>query len=113
SMSFMEPNLNAARLRSQAAYDPSVLQAAGHRLADLLARHLKTVQASESVVLPWADPRELARKARRSLVDHRADDSESGGSADVAERFGQLVELALSWGHNLHDPRYVGHQVPP
>ncbi|MGH7202251.1 MAG: pyridoxal phosphate-dependent decarboxylase family protein, partial [Planctomycetaceae bacterium] len=30
----------------------------------------------------------------------------------LADRFTALVETMLARGHNLHDPRYVGHQVP-
>ena len=30
----------------------------------------------------------------------------------LAERFETLAREMLSRGHNLHDPRYIGHQVP-
>jgi L-2,4-diaminobutyrate decarboxylase len=30
----------------------------------------------------------------------------------LSRRFGELVEFSLARGINLHDPRYVGHQVP-
>ncbi len=30
----------------------------------------------------------------------------------LGKRFGELVNEMLSRGHNLHDPRYLGHQVP-
>jgi hypothetical protein len=30
-----------------------------------------------------------------------------------ALRFAELATMALTYGHHLHDPRYMGHQVPP
>lgn len=111
-MSSSESLSDAARRRIQAAYNPEVIRTSGQRLAELLANHLQTVQQSQSVVLPWADPRELAREAVQSLVAQRGDEQSNADPADIAARFGRLVEQALAKGHNLHDPRYVGHQVP-
>ena len=33
------------------------------------------------------------------------------GRAELAEQFTRLVQTMLAHGHNLHDPRYIGHQV--
>ena len=100
---------DAIQERIRRAYDPELLRTAGTRLAEELARHLATVQASEGRVLNWAPPDEnIARAA------HLADSAiESADPAEVVSRFGQLVQEMLARGHNLHDPRYVGHQVPP
>ncbi|MSR58902.1 MAG: aminotransferase class I/II-fold pyridoxal phosphate-dependent enzyme [Planctomycetaceae bacterium] len=111
-----DPSLDAARRRVAAAYDPELLRSAGHRLADLLAEHLRSVQASESVVLNWCDPRELSAEAaalcpsfsQGTIVGDAVDASLPG----LTRRFAELVQLSLSHGINLHDPRYVGHQVP-
>ena len=103
------PVTDAILERIRRAYDPELLRAAGTRLAEELARHLASVQASEGRVLNWALPEEnIARAA------HLADSAvESTDPADVVARFSQLVQEMLARGHNLHDPRYVGHQVPP
>jgi L-2,4-diaminobutyrate decarboxylase len=117
-----------ARERIRAAFDPRLIEVAGHRLAELLATHLRKVQNSESVVLNWADPRTLIAEAARIADEHRlrAPDVSPGVGTNVAAtssatkisvetlacRFGELVEISLSRGINLHDPRYVGHQVP-
>ena len=117
-----------ARERIRAAYDPRLIEAAGHKLADLLARHLQSVQGSESVVLNWADPRAYIAEAAKFADEYawRAPDLSPGAGPNVpgtspatelsveslSRRFGELVEISLARGINLHDPRYVGHQVP-
>jgi len=90
--------------RLQAAFSPETLRNTGHRLIDLLASHLDKVQKSEGRVLNWAEPTENVQRA--------ADWLHSSGSEPLAERFEQLVREMLARGHNLHDPRYIGHQVP-
>ncbi len=102
-MSNPHDGIAAARERIAAAYDPRVFREAGHRLADLLAANLQRAQQSHGSVLPWADPPEAIADARALLAD---------GESPVAEHFSTLVEEMLRRGLNLHDPRYVGHQVP-
>ena len=109
-------SLDAARARIRAAYDPNLVRDAGERLTELLSNHLRRVQNSETVVLPWIDPRENVRAARPCAPFPAATDPASGSvatSAEIAPHFSRLVETMLSHGINLHDPRYVGHQVPP
>ncbi len=117
-----------ARERIRVAYDPRLIEAAGRKLAELLASHLQRVQGSESVVLNWADPRAYVAEAAKIADAHtwRASDVSPGMGANVpgtspavelsvdslSRRFGELVEISLARGINLHDPRYVGHQVP-
>ncbi len=98
-----------ARQRIQAAYDPQLLETAGHRLIDLLGQHLFQLQTSQKSVLNWTDPAELVDTAQASLSQHRL---ESRPNKDILEVFTNLLHQALSHGNNLHDPRYVGHQVP-
>jgi len=101
-------DISEARRRIEAAYDPELLRAAGRRLIDMLADHLSRVQASDGVVLPWREPAENVREAARAL--DQAVGSDAGRDA-LAERFAGLLQTMLSRGHNLHDPRYIGHQV--
>jgi len=101
-------DLSAARQRIAAAYDPSLLEEAGHRLSGLLAAHLAEAQRSEGPVLPWVDPPEAVRDAVAVLHGSMP----AGASGGTAETFGRLVQLMLDRGLNLHDPRYIGHQVP-
>jgi len=101
--------LATARQRIAAAYDPRLLQDAGHRLADLLASHLARAEASEGVVLPWVEPADGVREAA-GFLHHPA--PEGLTEAELAEHFARLVQVMLDRGLNLHDPRYIGHQVP-
>jgi L-2,4-diaminobutyrate decarboxylase len=99
----------AARRRIAAAYDPQLLGSAGRRLADLLAEHLARAEACGGAVLPWRHPAERVRLAGEFL--DQAPDSPPPPD-DLVERFAALVQTALDHGLNLHDPRYIGHQVP-
>jgi L-2,4-diaminobutyrate decarboxylase len=103
----------SARERIQAAYDPQVLQNAGQRLVKLLTEHLQGTQASSQSVLNWTDP-ETNQSAAQASIDHNAPYQtwSTEGSAGLARQFEELVHLALGRGLNLHDPRYIGHQVP-
>jgi L-2,4-diaminobutyrate decarboxylase len=101
-------DLHEAQRRVEAAYDPELLRAAGRRLIDALADHLTKAQSSEGVVLPWHEPAENVRAAADCL--NEAIGSDAGRDA-LADRFAGLVGTMLSHGHNLHDPRYIGHQV--
>lgn len=107
-MSSIAPEFSTARHRVEQAYDPELLRAAGGRLVDLLADHLSQAQASTGKVLPWCDPAENVAQAAAALD---AAVQPSGGRAALAEQFGRLVQTMLDHGHNLHDPRYIGHQV--
>lgn len=102
----------AARQRIRAAYDPELLRSAGSRLGELLADHLAEIESSRGRVLNWEDPRRYVDEA----LAHLPSDSQPAmypPSADqLLERFGDLVRTMLDRGLNLHDPRYIGHQVP-
>jgi L-2,4-diaminobutyrate decarboxylase len=130
-MSIAEDDLTQSRQRIALAYDPQLLKAAGHRLAEALAAHLAGAEHAEGVVLPWVDPSEnigiaadILRGADggrpRTLDLDAADVTLVGGLCcpvdgnidRVADRFTGLVRATLGRGLNLHDPRYIGHQVP-
>jgi L-2,4-diaminobutyrate decarboxylase len=101
-------DISEARRRIEAAYDPELLRVAGRRLADELADHLAKAEASDGVVLPWREPAENVQEASQSL--DAAVGSDAGRDA-LAARFAELLQTMLDRGHNLHDPRYIGHQV--
>ena len=95
--------------RIQQAFSPDNLRELGHRLADVLGRHLESVQASCGDVLNWNEPLENCQLASRFLEPTSPLQS---GSEPLADRFEALAKEMLARGHNLHDPRYIGHQVP-
>ena len=64
-----------ARERIRAAYDPELLRSAGHRLVDLLADHLSTVESVGEQVLPWFDPAANVRRAADVLGTSLPDDA--------------------------------------
>ncbi len=104
-----ESSISAARYRVQAAYSPELLREAGRHMVEMLADHLRTAQAAQGAVLPWLPPPENIAGA-----DHLLDGgiSPTDSRQQLVERFTLLVETMLARGHNLHDPRYIGHQVP-
>jgi L-2,4-diaminobutyrate decarboxylase len=74
-------------------------------MVELLADHISRAEACGGPVLPWRDPAENVRDALAML---RAG---NGDAASLPEQFSRLVRVMLDRGHNLHDPRYIGHQV--
>jgi L-2,4-diaminobutyrate decarboxylase len=112
-MTVSNDSLDAARRRIQVAYDPNLMKSAGQILADRLGAHLHKVQNSGSAVLNWAEPRACIADAAEVTGAHERAAATGSNSLDaLARRFGELVEISLARGINLHDPRYVGHQVP-
>ncbi len=103
------PDISAARQRIAAAYDPQLVRQAGHRLIDQLAEHFQAAQASQGDVLPWREPTQNVLDAAHCLDQYRANPLRRD---EVVDQFTTLVALMLQRGHNLHDPRYIGHQVP-
>ncbi|MGD9854114.1 MAG: aspartate aminotransferase family protein [Planctomycetaceae bacterium] len=108
------PPNREARSRIDAAFSPDLIRRLAHDLADRLGAHFQDVTAGRGRVLNWAAPAENVAAARRWL-EGRPLDAAAGQDSfgdDVAERFGRLVQTILTRGNNLHDPRYIGHQVP-
>jgi L-2,4-diaminobutyrate decarboxylase len=105
-------DLAAARDRIRRAYDPELLRIAGRSLADRLARHLREVQHTQSSVLNWAHPLQYIAQAADLANSVKSTDAANKSVKDLAQRFAELVDICLTRGINLHDPRYVGHQVP-
>ncbi len=92
-----------AQDRLQAAYDPQRFRAAAEQWGELLAAHLERVQQRETRVLNWAEPQANIAEAESWL---------DGFTAEPSTRFADIVRQMLDRGHNLHHPRYIGHQVP-
>jgi len=91
------------------AFSPANLHRLGHGLVDCLSRHLDSVESAQQSVLNWTEPRENTNRAAEILATAASCPPSSG---ELAVRFEALVGEMLSRGHNLHDPRYIGHQVP-
>ena len=116
------PPGSSPRHRIREAFSPDNLQSLAHRLADLLGEHMSQVTRCEGAVLNWADPPDNVRRADAMLDAATADDDSSepgdthaAGSQlreSLVERFDSIVREMLQRGNNLHDPRYIGHQVP-
>ncbi|MEE8450323.1 MAG: pyridoxal-dependent decarboxylase [Thermoguttaceae bacterium] len=106
-MSADDVALTAARRRIRAAYDPELFAETGNKLAELLSDHMAHVQASGSAVLNWNEAEQNIAYAEATLTEGEVSDADT-----LLERFGRLVRAMLDRGHNLHDPRYIGHQVP-
>ncbi|MCA9080828.1 MAG: aminotransferase class I/II-fold pyridoxal phosphate-dependent enzyme [Planctomycetaceae bacterium] len=96
---------SAARDRVAILYDPALVQELGQRMVRLFSQHLAQIEAGEGPVLNWRDPLENIAAARKTLLTPATNER-------LAERFEEMIQLALTRGHNLHHPRYIGHQVP-
>lgn len=109
SLGVENTRLEAARQRITAAYDPALLKAAGERLAALLETHVRGMLSSKNSVLSWEEP---ARKVARASQYLSAPGIPAVKTGAVKTRVAELFETMLGEGLNLHDPRYIGHQVP-
>jgi L-2,4-diaminobutyrate decarboxylase len=108
------PETTAAVRRIEAAFSPELIGRLAHTLADRLAAHFHSVTRSEGRVLNWVPPAVNVSEAQNWLAQPPLDAAAASPSfaAEVTARFAALVDTMLSRGHNLHDPRYIGHQVP-
>lgn len=104
-------DIDLARQRIEAAFQPQLLRQLGHRLVDRLSDHLRQVQASSGKVLNWGAPLDYIAEAEAHL-DHAPSGATVPALPELEGRFEHLVSEMLSHGHNLHDPHYIGHQVP-
>lgn len=101
-------DVTEARDRIRLAYDPDVLQAAAQRLAHVLGGHFRSVLREETPVLNWQAPEEAIEAARETARGG----GQTASATDTVDHFERLARMILTRGHNLHHPRYVGHQVP-
>ncbi|MCA9248437.1 MAG: hypothetical protein KDA42_15025, partial [Planctomycetales bacterium] len=94
-----------SRKRIAAAFDPRMLGAALGQLGELMAEHFERVETSQGAVLNWREPEANIADVRASLRTEPAEDTPDA-------RFRAIAAEMLARGQNLHDPRYLGHQVP-
>jgi len=92
--------IHASQSRIAAAYRPDRLQQDGKAVLDEMAAFLARSQRCEGAVLNWRAPPDNINAAAALL--------EAGGSNPAA-----IVGSLLGRGQTIHDPRYMGHQVPP
>ncbi|MDF1744685.1 MAG: aminotransferase class I/II-fold pyridoxal phosphate-dependent enzyme [Gimesia sp.] len=102
----------SARTRIQAAYSPDLLSAAGQTLTELLTTHARSMENEESKVLNWNHPVDNIQSALHELNQNFNTDSTEPPLQKRVQKFQELVQLILDKGHNLQNPRYIGHQVP-
>jgi L-2,4-diaminobutyrate decarboxylase len=113
-------DLNAARQRIAAIYDPAAFQIAGERLMSVLAEHVQAVETRGAKVLNWIPPSSQVQHARHALDDEcahtplpcRESVRDGSNTSDLRPRLEHLIRDSLARGQNLHHPHYVGHQVP-
>ncbi|QDU10574.1 pyridoxal phosphate-dependent decarboxylase family protein [Gimesia aquarii] len=113
-MSMTAPELQSARTRIHAAYSPDLLSAASQTLSEALTQHARSLQTPDGQVLNWNPPLENIQLALRKLNSHvtSSTEPEVQSQQPKVQEFQQLTQLMLEKGHNLQNPRYIGHQVP-
>ena len=97
--------------RIRTAYDADFIRSTGRILIEKLSDHFAHVQTDESKVLNWEEPVSNINEAKHILHDS-AWDQRSGNDPELSAAFGDLIATMLGHGQNLHNPRYIGHQVP-
>jgi L-2,4-diaminobutyrate decarboxylase len=102
--------VSAARRRVAAVYSPAMFDRLAGAWKQLLTEHLGSVTRSQERVLNWNEPPDNIAEAGRILDSQR---EAAFVVEEVEQRFRELAGTALARGQNLHDPRYIGHQVPP
>ncbi|MEZ6055414.1 MAG: aminotransferase class I/II-fold pyridoxal phosphate-dependent enzyme [Planctomycetaceae bacterium] len=97
--------------RIAAAWAPENAGRLLHLLASRMQEHFDSVMHSQERVLNWHHPQENISAATAQL---QAGNNLPGAleGTDLEQRFLSLMNDILSHGQNIHDPRYIGHQVP-
>lgn len=93
-----QDDYNALRARIERAYDPATFDKHGQTAVALMAEFLNGSQHSANAVLNWRAPTSNIEEAQALLSN----------GADV----GELIQAIFAHGQTIHDPRYMGHQVP-
>jgi len=101
--------------RIAAAFSPDAFGALAQTLSDRMQQHLAEVTTSQAKVLNWRHPQENIRSAHAAIHHKRLSQEEAEQAFQtkaLQQRFAKLIDEMLLRGQNLHDPRYIGHQVP-
>ena len=77
-------------------------------LGHCLAQYYRECQAKTGRTVPPLTPDHYVQMATAAM-----ECQPTQGETSTPARFFELATMALSNGHHLHDPRYMGHQVPP
>ncbi|QDT28167.1 L-2,4-diaminobutyrate decarboxylase [Gimesia panareensis] len=104
--------LKSARSRIEAAYDPDLLSAASQTLSELLTLHARSLDEPDTPVLNWRAPAENLQQALEQLLQAPTTDLATSDLPQRIQEFRALAQTLLDRGHNLQNPRYIGHQVP-
>ncbi len=86
--------------RIQQNYSPSEVKRLLHQLAQSFEEYYSECYKAQGRSVPPLDPGRWIDLAKKALLENSDD-------------FSTLARKALSGSHRLHDPRYMGHQVPP
>ncbi|WP_417378089.1 pyridoxal phosphate-dependent decarboxylase family protein [Gimesia sp.] len=111
-MSTTDPDFSAAQTRIQAVYSPELLESASQTLSELLTQHARSLQLETTNVLNWAPPADNFKAAFQQLNQAPMNGAEKIDIPQTIAAFRQLAQTMLDSGHNLQNPRYIGHQVP-
>lgn len=88
-----------AQRRVRDVYDPDRFDADARAVTAEVSAFLRRAQASAGAVLSWAEPEQSVERAAAMLA----------ASPDARA----LARISLQRCQAIHDPRYMGHQVPP
>ena len=102
-----EEAIRNARIRVGHAYSPASVRLGLQVLQELLGQHFEQVENCRASVLNWETPRRNITEALEWL-----DSPGPHRKGEFASALSERVALMLRKGNNLHDPRYIGHQVP-
>jgi L-2,4-diaminobutyrate decarboxylase len=85
------------------AFDTKSFRETGHILVDMLSNYFDLIKMGESElpVLPFKSPSEM--------YSYWENDFKESGNSDLKQFFKILIENSI----HLHNPKYLGHQVPP
>lgn len=111
-MTTTAPDLSAAQSRIQAIYSPDLLESASRTLSELLTNHARSLQLETTNVLNWAHPADNFQAALQQLNQAPENGAAEMDIPQIVAAFRQLAQTMLDRGHNLQNPRYIGHQVP-
>jgi L-2,4-diaminobutyrate decarboxylase len=84
----------------QKIYSPEIAANLTRELALCLEKYYRDCYSEKGRTLPPLTPHRYVEMAREALEGQKSP-------------FMELAQMVLQYGHHLHDPRYMGHQVPP
>ena len=89
-------------------FSPDETQRLAAELGRCLATYYAECQAKSGRTVPPLTPDAYIEMADGAMLPGDQDSTKPSPL-----RFAELATMALTNGHHIHDPRYMGHQVPP